>query len=102
MSLPTIEQIKVQLRMEPDEQAPGLDDELQALLDDAVDYASQFLGRPIPWTEDSSVPGSVRRALLLIVSDLFNNREGQFVGVTAADNPAVVRMLHFYRVGLGA
>tara|TARA_R110000765_G_scaffold213592_3_gene318643 strand:+ start:82 stop:426 length:345 start_codon:yes stop_codon:yes gene_type:complete len=105
-----LEDIKRHLRLDP---APDseTDPELESMLDAAVDHASQLIGRPIPWevAEGSSsssdpdfiFPPSVRAAILLIIGDLYENREGQVAGVTLDENPAVIRMLHFYRVGLG-
>ena len=104
MSLPTLPEFKVHLRLDPDPDTEN-DPDLELKLAAAVDHASEYLGRPIPWTSaDSSevpVPASVRAAVLLIAADLHENREAQFVGVSAAENPAVHRLLHFYRVGLG-
>lgn len=39
------------------------------------------------------VPQAIRSAILLIVGDLFENREAAVVGVSRADNPAVSRLL---------
>lgn len=104
MSLPDLAALKWHLRLDPEPDTES-DPHLQDTLDDAIDHAAQYLGRPIPWTaEDASeapVPGSVRAAILLIAADLHENREGQFVGVSVADNPTMERLLHFYRVGLG-
>ena len=104
MSLPTLADLKWHLRLdaEPDTES---DPQLEAILAEAIDHAAQYLGRPIPWTTEESsevpVPASVRAAVLLIAADLHENREAQFVAVSVADNPAVHRLLHFYRVGLG-
>lgn len=43
----------------------------------------------------------IRAAILLTLGDLWENREGQFVGVTAAVNPTVERLLHYHRRQLG-
>lgn len=103
MAIPTLEETKLHLRLDDADTAE--DALVEGLIDAAVDYASKYIGRPIPWSDDAGdpvdVPPSVKSALLLIVGDLFENREGQFVGVSAEANPAVVNMLHFYRVGLG-
>lgn len=48
-----------------------------------------------------TIPPSVRAALKLVLGDLFENREAAMVAVTRTDNPAVERLLHFYREGLG-
>ena len=39
--------------------------------------------------------------MLLIIGDLYENREGQFIGVSQATNPMVEKLLHFHRKGLG-
>lgn len=101
--LPTIPEIKYHLRL--DQSSCSEDVRLLELLEAATDYASMYLGRPIPWTDENDaavdVPASVRAGILLIVADLFENRESQFVGVSAEENPTVKNLLHFYRTGLG-
>lgn len=78
---------------------------LTRLSEAAQDYVEQYLGRAIPFVDNEGVelplPASVKSAILLVVGDLYENREGQFVGVSAVENPAVDRLLHFYRKGLG-
>jgi|SRR5690554_2286595 len=100
----TLEEMKTHLRLSLDPDSE-IDPQLEDLEAAAVDYASQYLGRPLPWLDDDGlpvvVPPSVRAALLLIIGDLYEHREGQIVGETIVDNPAVERLLHFYRVGLG-
>lgn len=105
-----LQDIKRHLRLDPLPDSET-DPELESMLDAAVDHASQLIGRPIPWeaAEGSAsssepelvFPPSVRAAILLIIGDLYENREGQVAGMTLEENPAVIRMLHFYRVGLG-
>lgn len=103
MAVLTLTEIKEHLRLEVADTSQ--DALLQRLGDAAEDYTSQYLGRPIPWLDSDGaivpLPVSVRAAMLLVVGDLFENREGQIVGASRADNPAVERLLHFYRVGLG-
>jgi len=43
----------------------------------------------------------IRSAILLTLGDLWENREGQFVGVNAAVNHTVERLLHYHRRQLG-
>ena len=104
MSLPDLAALKWHLRLDPEPDTES-DPQLEAILAAAIDHAEQYLGRPIPWSTDEAsdvpVPASVRAAVLLIAADLHENREAQFVGVSVAENPAVHRLLHFYRVGLG-
>lgn len=104
MSLPTLPELKVHLRLDPEPDTEN-DSDLELKLAAAVDHASEYLGRPIPWmgadSSEVSVPASVRAAILLIAADLHENREAVVTGTIVADNPTVHRLLHFYRVGLG-
>ncbi|MDG5498965.1 head-tail connector protein [Marinobacter sp. BGYM27] len=103
MSVMTLEQIKHHLRLELDDESQ--DAHLENLSEAAEDYAAQYIGQSIPWKdsegEDVPVPASIKAALLLVIGDLYENREAQIVGTIRADNPAVERLLHFYRVGMG-
>lgn len=71
----------------------------------AVDYMQQVTGRPIPWLDadgvEVDIPDALKSVALLIVGDLFENREGAVVGVARVDNPMVDRLLHPYRVSYG-
>lgn len=101
MTILSLDEIKAHLRLDGDAE----DAHLQLLAEAAVDQASQFLDRSLPWTDSAgqpvAVPASIRAALLLIVGDLYENREGQIIGATRADNPAVMRLLTPYRKGMG-
>lgn len=98
----TLEEAKTHLRVQHDAE----DDLIVALIEAAEDHVSRYLERSLPWTDESGaevpVPGSVRAAILLIVGDLYANREGRFVGVSQSDNPAVRMLLAPYRANLGA
>lgn len=99
----TLNDVKLHLRLdlEPDSE---LDPQLEAMIAAAIDHASQYLNRPVPWLDEDGelvFPSSVRAAVLLIVGDLHENREGMITGTIVARNPTVDRLLHFYRVGLG-
>ncbi|WP_312669718.1 head-tail connector protein [Stutzerimonas nitrititolerans] len=101
MPMPTLADLKTHLRIRHGHE----DDDLQMKLDAAVDYASQFINRPIPWKDeeggDVEVPGSVRLAILIIAAELYANREESVVGTIYSKIPKAENMLHFYRVGLG-
>lgn len=105
-----LDEVKVHLRIDHDLE----DAYLAQLIDAAEDYISRYLNRSVPWTEDPGsdslsesssessseiVPASVRQAGLMIVADLYQNREAQ--GAAIHPNPAVLSMLSLYRVGLG-
>lgn len=100
----SIEAIKFHLHLDPNPDSE-IDPSLEDMLDSAVDYASQYLGRPIPWKDsegaDVEVPASVRQALLLLVGDFYENREETVIGASVAVTGYIERLLHFYRVGLG-
>lgn len=101
MAVLTLTEIKAHLRIDGAEE----DEHLTLLNSAAEDYTTQYMGRAIPWTDALGatvpVPFSVKAALLLIIGDLYENREGAVVGIARTDNPAVERLLHFYRIGLG-
>lgn len=107
----SVETIKQHLRLDMDPDSE-LDVELERLYEVAVDYASNYLGRPIPWeaeTEDSSssssetmiFPKAVEQAILILIAEYYENREQNVIGTITAELPTVQRLLHFYRVGLG-
>lgn len=95
----TLEEMKTHLRLplDPDSE---IDPQLEDIEAAAVDYASMYLNRDIPW-DSNGVPASIKQALLLLVGDMFENREAQVVGSIVQDNKAVERLLHFYRVEIG-
>lgn len=99
----TLDEIKRQLKMELDDDSRN--DELESFEASAIDYASQYIGRPIPWTDDEGVPvdvpASVKSALKLFITDLDQIRENTVVGTIVANRQAAENMLHFYRVGMG-
>ena len=101
MSLPALEDLKRHLRIRHDAE----DEDLQEKLDAAIDYASQYLGRPIPWSSEEEsevpVPNSVRLAILIIAAEYYANREDSLVGATYTKIPNAENMMHFFRVGLG-
>ncbi len=103
MSVLTLDEIKTHLRLELDDNSR--DAELLALEAAAVDHASQFIGRPIPWTDSVGatvdVPASVKAAIKLLIADLEQNRENIVIGTTTANTKLTENLLHFYRVGMG-
>jgi hypothetical protein len=80
------------------------DEALYIFADAARQAVSNFLNREVPWYEDSNnleyVPAAVKMAMLLIVGDLYFNREST-VDKAASRNPAMDMLLYPYRVGLG-
>lgn len=102
MGVLTLEQIKTHLRLELNDNSQ--DEYLRELEAQAIDYASQYLGRPVPWSTDEEsefVPASVKRALLLLIADYDQHRENIVVGGSVGNTGVAERLMHFYRVGLG-
>lgn len=103
MPVLTLSEIKAQLRLESSETA---EDALLSQINEAAqDYAEQYLGRLIPWTDDAgaevTVPASVRSAILLMAHDLYENRGDLVIGASVNRTGTIENLLHFYRVGLG-
>lgn len=103
MAVLTLDEIKQHLRMELDDDSR--DAELLSLEAAAVDYASQFIGRPIPWTDEAAavvpVPASIKAAVKLLIADLDQHRENTVIGATFTNRNAAENLMHFYRVGMG-
>lgn len=101
MPLPTLADLKAHLHIRHDAD----DTDLQDKLDAAIDYAAQFIDRPIPWTDEEGaaveVPKSVALAIKIIAAEYYANREESVVGTIYTKTPKAENMLHFYRVGLG-
>jgi len=101
MTVLTLDEIKAHLRLDGNAE----DAQLTLLSSAAEDYAAHYLGRSLPWLDESgaavAVPASIKAALLLIVGDLYENREGAVVGASRTDNPTVNRLMQFHRTGLG-
>ena len=99
----TIQEIRNQLRLCPDDDSQ--DAWLESLELQAIDYASQYIGRPIPWADEAGdlvpVPESIKRALLLLIADFDQHRENTVIGTIVANRKAAESLLHFHRVGLG-
>lgn len=99
----TLSQVKSHLRLCPSDADEN--NHLELLISAAVSHASQYLDRPIPWADKDGepvpVPPDVQAAILLIIGDLYENREGQFVGIAVSENQTVQNLLHFHRIGLG-
>lgn len=78
------------------------DTQIQLYLDAAERHAADFIKRTIPWNDgavppvDVEVPAPVKAAILLILGDLFENREG--AGGDYERNPAVHALLWPYRM----
>jgi hypothetical protein len=99
----TLSEVKSHLRI-----AFTSDDSLLAIyMGAAQEYITNFLNQEIPGLSDSPVfvPYSIRSAALLIIGDLYENREGAVMvlsgGAGIIPNPAVNNLLYPYRVEIG-
>ena len=107
MPLPTLADLKMHLRIRHGQE----DEDLQMKLDAAIDAASSFLNRPIPWPAaeqpdpdnpvPADVPKAVHAAILIMAAELYANREQSVVGATYTPIPTAERLLWPHRVGLG-
>lgn len=69
---------------------------------DRFDYYRCVSSEPAVSSEPyDPVPPSVVQAILLLVGDYYENRTAGIVGTIHADNPAVINLLNFHRIGLG-
>lgn len=65
-------------------------------------YIEKYINRVIPNKNlpTPNVPAPIKAAALLIVGDLYENRQGAGTA-EIKENPAVGRLLHPYRVNIG-
>lgn len=91
MSLVTLTEVKNHLRIDQSAE----DALLSSYIEAAEDWISCYLNEPsVPQT------AAIKAACLLVVGDLYENREGAGEK-EIKENPAVARLLHFYRKDLG-
>lgn len=62
-----------------------------------ITYTAGYISGGSP----NDFPLAIKQAMLLVIGDLYQNREGQFVGVSATVNPTVMNLLTPYRVSMG-
>jgi hypothetical protein len=105
--VPELVDFKRHLKIRHDHENDDLTEKLEA----AIDAASQFLNRPIPWLAAEqpeegdpvyvTVPKSVKAAILIMAAELYANREQAVVGTIYTPIPTAVNLLRPFRVGLG-
>lgn len=92
MTLVTLLEAKNHLRVTDNQE----NDLINIYIAAAEDYIGKFLN-----DEDYPNAFSIKAAALLIIGDLYQNREAQIVGTIVSDNPTVQRLLYPYRQGIG-
>lgn len=90
---------------------PDDDDYIALLIDAAEQWAAEFLNRPLsellsnpgesPPSLDGHLQPAVKVGILVIIGDLYTNREQIVVGTIVASNTLWERILYPYRIGLG-
>ncbi|MBY6265568.1 phage gp6-like head-tail connector protein [Azospirillum sp. 412522] len=97
MTVVTLDEAKAHLRID------GADDDADVglKLSAAEGAVAQHLDRPLPWQNgdgaEVSVPDPVKVAILLVLGDLYANRESSIVGATHVKNPTAEWLLGPYR-----
>lgn len=87
----TLEEVKLHLRI-----SHSLEDTIiQVYMDAADEYIRQFLNCPNP-----AINSAIKAAFLLLVGDLFENREAQ-QDKKLEENRAVMNLLYPYRENIG-
>ena len=95
----TLQQAKDHLRI-----VHSADDSLvQLYMDAAAESIENFLNRDIPGSAAPvpEIPAPIKAAALLIIGDLYENRESQVNGSIIQNNPSAMRLLYPYRVEIG-
>lgn len=107
MSYVSLAEAKKHLRVD----VPDDDDYIGLLIDAAEQWAVNYLQRPLsdvlassdhsPPDLDGALNPAVKVGVLIIVGDLYENREQIVSGVSIASNTLWERILYPYRVKLG-
>ena len=97
MTALTLAEVKLHLRVDHNAE----DSLIQQYMAAAHDQVEQFLGREVPWdvtsaAPDGEYPAAVRSGEMLIIGDLYRNRE-----TNSEPGTALYRLLFPYRIGLG-
>lgn len=76
---------------------------IQIYIDAAVSSIEKYLNRAIPNSAQPvpNIDAAIKAACLLLVGDLYKNREAQFTGTIVTDNKAVENLLYPFRVNIG-
>ena len=96
----TIDEIRYHLRLDAEHDSDE-DPFLEDMYNSAADYCEAYIEQPLVDSERPTLNPSLRAAILLVIGDLYANREGQFIGKPQADNPQLERLLNTQRKGWG-
>lgn len=98
MAIVSLSEAKSHLKVDQSDE----DTLIQLYIDAAVTHVREYLNGEIKGELDSpvSTPAAIKAAILLLVGDLYENREGANVQEVKR-NPAVDRLLFPYRVRMG-
>nr|WP_314102849.1 head-tail connector protein [Acinetobacter lwoffii] len=92
--LVTLESAKFQLRVLHDRE----DAHIRLLIKAALKHIENFLDKPlVEVCVDGALPEDLQYAALLIIGDLYNNRESQVVGTIMTTNKTLENMMMSYR-----
>ena len=91
MSVVTLAEAKQHLRVTSNDE----DALIELYVGAAMDHIKKYLNREPP------VTFAIKAAALLIMADLYENREAQLIGDSVNENPAVYRLLFPYRDRMG-
>lgn len=69
---------------------------------DGHDWIIRFTAGPdLGTSQNEMVPDAIKQAILLLIGDAYENRQASVLAVSITENPAVVYLLHDYRVNMG-
>ena len=66
-----------------------------------TDNIKSYLNRDIPVDNLNNVPASIKAAALLMIGDLYENRESQIIGQSIIENAAAKNLLYPHRKDIG-
>lgn len=83
----TLEEAKLYLRVGHDDEDALISDLIEAAREYCETYTEQV------WQGNAMTPKRVKQAILILVADMYENREAQIVGSIVAQNETVERLL---------
>jgi hypothetical protein len=95
----TLEEAKLHLRVTNSSE----DSLIGTFIEGVEEWITKFLNAAIPGITDSppAPPSAIKCAALLMVADLYENRQAQVAGVQMYANPSAIALLYPYRTEIG-